>query len=451
MVYFFIDDLFGRGEILLPQMIINKQEASDLLKDFILNNWCGGKHTCWNEVENLQLKFQQLFQSPEKQQRLLQQILNHQPFQQQHLFNFVFGKELLSNDVTRQQEGIYAFQIGEGYLIHFEREDEHLEELKEYIYQIYSIFTEIPLIHISQPMLLMQHYKEQLLKLSSKNRVVCSIHRLIQQIEELNENEHSLKMKQLHLLNVMIHFTSGNRHLYKLKKLIRQVELRWRKGEWALTEKEKVLLSYILMKEAAVRKQDRQVIQHGLHLINEDRLNNHAVEMILEYGHALNILKPQPGTLVKAYNANYLEQTFYIVIHSLVQVGDFNHIIKLVTEHEIASCTAIYNYFSEPFDEYMLHKIEATVQQDIAYLIDQSPRNIRRSIQSWREQYANPTSLYYPIAIMTSRHVCNLLKALFATEQYELFEKLMEIYKKYLLIESHYSDLRDFVASYVDL
>lgn len=429
-------------------MIINRHEAIAVLEDFILNNWCQGNYTSQEGMEMARLKMQQLFQSPEKQHQLMQQIMVYQPFELQHFLTFVFGKEIPINNATLQCEGIYTFQIGEGYLIHFERESEPISELKAYVDQIYTIFTEISLVHISQPMLLMQHYKEQLMKIASKNRVATTVHQLIQQIDV--HNERSLKLKQLHLLNVMIHFTSGKRHFRKLKKLIWQVEQRWCEGEWALTEKERLLLSYILMNEAAVRKDAKQVIRQGLYLISEDRLNNHAVEIILEYGYALNILKPQPMTLVKAYNANYLEQAFYIIIQSLVQVEDFDHVITLLTEHEIASCPAIYNYFNEPFDEDGLHKVEATVQQDIAYLIDQSPRNIRKSLDSWREQYANPTSSYYSIAKMTSRHVCNLLKALFATEQYELFEKLIDVYKKYLLIDSHYKELRDFVASYVE-
>ncbi len=429
-------------------MIINKQEAIAVLAEFIVNNWCQGNYAPYEEIEMAQLKMQQLVQSPEKQHQLMLQIMMHQPFELQHFLAFVFGKEIAFNNVKGQHEGIYAFQIGEGYLIHFERKSEPIVEIKEYADSISTIFKEISLVHISQPMLLMQHYKEQLMKFTGRNRVATTIHQLIQHIHQ--KNERSLKLKQLHLLNVMIHFTSGNRHFRKLKKLIRQVELGWCSGEWILTERERMLFAYILMKEAAVRKDAGHVIRHGLYLIDEDRLNNYAVEIILEYGHALHILKPQPMTLVKAYNTNYLEHAFYMIIQSLVQVEDFNQVIKLLTEHEIASCKAIYNYFNEPFDEHVLHKIEATVQQDIAFLIDESPRNIRKSIDSWREQYASPTSSYYSIAKMTSRHVCNLLKALFATEQYELFEKLMEVYKKYLLIEPHYKELRDFVASYVE-
>ncbi|PKC51057.1 hypothetical protein RhiirA1_484644, partial [Rhizophagus irregularis] len=56
---------------------------------------------------------------------------------------------------------------------------------------------------------------------------------------------------------------------------------------------------------------------------------------------------------------------------------------------------------------------------------------------------------FYPIALMASKHICNLLKALFATEQYDLFDKLMEVYTKYLKVEQHFFELRDFVAEYV--
>ena len=97
---------------ILPQMIINKQEASAVLKDFILNTWCQGNRISGEEIDIAPLKMQQLFQSPEKQQQLLQQIMIHQPFELQHFLNFVFGKEVRVNYDTQQPEGIYAFQIG---------------------------------------------------------------------------------------------------------------------------------------------------------------------------------------------------------------------------------------------------------------------------------------------------------------------------------------------------
>lgn len=96
-----------------------------------------------------------------------------------------------------------------------------------------------------------------------------------------------------------------------------------------------------------------------------------------------------------------------------------------------------------------LFKIEATVQRDIAYIVHNSPQYVWQSIEVWLQQYQNEESPYFEISEMTSKHLCNLLKALFATEQFELFEKLMEIYNKYLKVNSHFDDLKEFVSQYV--
>ena len=115
----------------------------------------------------------------------------------------------------------------------------------------------------------------------------------------------------------------------------------------------------------------------------------------------------------------------------------------------MASCESIYRYVNGETDENSLHLIEATVQQDIAFIVDNSLQYISASLDIWRTSYQNEESDYYVIAEMTSRHMCNLMKVFFVTEQFALLEKLMETYKKYLLIECHFEEMRQFMATYV--
>lgn len=123
---------------------------------------------------------------------------------------------------------------------------------------------------------------------------------------------------------------------------------------------------------------------------------------------------------------------------------------ELMKEYEIASCTSIYDFLNaKAFDKDLLLKIEATVQRDIAYIVDHSPQHVLQSIEKWLKQYKEIESPFYPIAKMTSQHVCNLLKALFATEQFELFEQLINIYIKYLILQEDFEDLRNFVSGFV--
>ncbi len=103
------------------------------------------------------------------------------------------------------------------------------------------------------------------------------------------------------------------------------------------------------------------------------------------------------------------------------------------------------NYSNEHFIA-----IEAYVQQDIALLVNNSLQHIGLSVDEWRRNYRLPEASYYFVAQSASLHILNILKVLFVTEQYELFEKLMEIYKKYLLIDDHFESLRVFISAYVE-
>ena len=85
----------------------------------------------------------------------------------------------------------------------------------------------------------------------------------------------------------------------------------------------------------------------------------------------------------------------------------------------------------------------------LLYIVDHSPQHVLQSIEKWLKQYKERESPFYPIAKMTSQHVCNLLKALFATEQFELFEQLINIYIKYLILQEDFEDLRNFVSNFV--
>jgi hypothetical protein len=153
---------------------------------------------------------------------------------------------------------------------------------------------------------------------------------------------------------------------------------------------------------------------------------------------------------VKRYDQNYLEQIFYIVIDALVKNEQYYDVLQLMKEYEIASCTSIYEFLNaKDFDRDLLLKIEAAVQRNIAYVVDQSHQHVKQSIEKWMQEYHHVDSPFHSIAQMTSKHVCNLLKTLFATEQFDLFEQLMSIFMKYLILQEDFMDLRDFVAGFV--
>lgn len=381
---------------------------------------------------------------PHNKEKFENYMALHPILKVEHFISYVVGRDfdVPSSDVLE----ILLHKIGEQWLVHiiYKKDEPFWRAL--YAKKLYSLFMRVQLQQIEQSATLMQQLRGTLQQLVTKNRAATILHQLIHRLEQ--NNGRSLQLKQLHLMDVVSHFTSGRRHFIKLKKRIAQVYEMWGEGKWALTEKEKTLLTYMLLNEAASRKDTDQVVLYGSFLIEDDRLNNHAVELMLEYSDALTLSKPQSHTLVKAYSDNYVEFVFYSIIHALVQKQQYMQVLTLLKEHEIASCTAINQYLNTPFEPDLLHKIEANVQQDIANIVHGSLQHIRHSLDIWLVNYKIKKSPYIKIAKMTSQHLCNILKTLWATEQFELFEKLMEIYKKYLFIEAHFKQLRSFVSSF---
>lgn len=444
-------DLHLWGEVLpIESMLINEERAINFCFRLIKKYW-GSVHLFFREplqavhldIEYANERMHVFFESPQNKRFIFNFAVMHGEIRFEHLIALIFGKTIQGSVRDEGLERLYVHKINNQYMV----QPIYLEQIQfwETVYakKLYSMFLQIRLQEIENPLTLMTNLKVHLRKILTVNRTATILHKLIQQLDY--ENPQSFQLKQLHLLNVRNHFTSGRRHLLKLKKCIQQVEASWGTGKWALNEKERTLLSYILLQEAIVKKERENIIEYGLFLIEQDRLNDHAVELLVEYSDVLTSMKPQPEALVKNYEANYLESVFYVVMDALVQEKQFSTVFRLLQEHELASCTAIYDVLNTSTATEILHKIEATVQLDIAFLVDGSTHYILDSVRVWQEQYVSPKSPYWQVAEMTSRHVCNVLKTLFAEEQFEVFEKLMSVYKKYLFIPAHAERLRDFI------
>ena len=66
--------------------------------------------------------------------------------------------------------------------------------------------------------------------------------------------------------------------------------------------------------------------------------------------------------------------------------------------------------------------------------MNNSLQHIGLSVEEWRRYYRQLETPCYLVAQSASLHMLNIVKVLFVTEQYELFEKLMEIYKNIYLL-----------------
>ncbi|WP_107838470.1 hypothetical protein [Metasolibacillus meyeri] len=429
------------GELLpIERILVSDAQALALVKSYCIEDVAA-----FSSVEQGVKKVLQNLMQHNYDAQLLQYMALHQLIEIQGLLRFLTGLDITLPAQEIQQLAVH--KIADKWLIHpIWRED------KDFWYllhgkKLYSVFMQVDIVSIQNPALLILHLQKVLANTMSKNRVATIIHQIIQHITQRSKPSYGLK--NLHLSDVIIHFTSGTRHFRKLRKRIAKIKAMWFEGRWALTEKEQTLLAYILLEEAVLRKDSEQILAQGLFLIEEDRLNNHIVELMVEYNEVLRIIPPQPETIVKAYHNNCGEFIFYYVIEALVKKQRFERVIALLKDYEIASCTEIYQYMSGVQDKDLLHKMEASVQRGIAHIIDGSLQNIRQSLTKWQEGYPMKNGPYAEIILMTSKHVCHILKSLWATERFELFERLIEIYRKYLFVPAHFKQLRAFVAATV--
>lgn len=360
---------------------------------------------------------------------------------QEMCFNWL-NREKEKNMPKSELLTLYVQRVGELYFLQpiYRQQEDFWRTL--YAKKLYSCFLYEPLSSIQRPLECMQSLQKAMLLTLSKNRTATILHKLIQKMTV--ENPQTFTLKQINLFNICNHFTSGRKHLLKLHKCIEQVQQQWCTGEWAITEKEQTLFAYMLLREAVMRRDREQIIQKGLFLIENERLHNYAVELVLEYGEILEPMSPQPMALIKNYEQNYLEYVFFVLMDALVIERQFEQAYNLLLHYELASCEAIYTMLHEKDDE-QLPFIEATIQRNIAFLVHDSIRYTRESIAIWSECYHDKKGPYFSIAWQSSQHITNVLKVLFMAEEDYVLEKLLKTYKKYVYFEVHFASVRQLI------
>ncbi|MER2039237.1 MAG: Fe-S-cluster redox enzyme [Solibacillus sp.] len=445
------------GETLNSSEFLVDQERAERFCFQLLKNYWGNVnlffydsfHEANFNIETANEKMKNFFEYPQNRQQLFAFLLLHGEVQFEQIVEFIFAKPISAPVIPTGLDKISVFKVNERYLIQpiYSEHSAFWETI--YTKKLYSLFLQFSLQKMERPVDLMTIFKTQLQQQLTMNRVATIIHKLIQQLDY--ENPKSFALKQLHLFNVRSHFTSGRRHFLKLRKCISTLQQNWATGPFALNDKENTLLAYMLFQEAVFKRNCQNIIMQGQYLIENERLTDHAIELVVEYGDVLSSMNPQPGALVKDYKGNYLEHVFYVLIDTLVKEGQFNRAFKLIKNYELASCTVIYELVNKENEQQELHKIEAMVQQNIAILVDGTPQRIRESIMTWQTEYLIKQGPYYVIAEMSSQHICNLLKILFHAEQDSIVEKLLSVYKKYLLIPSHLQNFRQFIEQHMTL
>ncbi|AWE06030.1 Fe-S-cluster redox enzyme [Lysinibacillus sp. 2017] len=438
------------------EFLIEQDRAERFCFQLLKNYW--GKvnlffydsfHEANFNIETANEKIQHFFDNPQNKQPLFQFLQVHGEVQFAQVVEFIFSKPISAPITPTGLDKISVYKVNDRFLIQpiYSEHTAFWETI--YAKKMYSLFLQQSLQKMDRPVELMQIFKRQLKSEVSINRAATILHKLIQHIDY--ENPRSYALKQLHLLNVCTHFTSGRRHMLKLRKCIQTLQRSWSTGNFALNDKEHTLLGYMLFQEAIFKKDYEHIIEHGMYLIEGERLNDHAIELVVEYEDVLSSMNPQPSALVKNYRANYLEHVFYVLIDTLVKQEQLSKAFELMKDYELATCTVLFKLLNSHNLEEELHKIEATVQQDIAVLVDGSAQIIRESLATWQDNYLAKKGPYYAIAEMTSQHICNLLKILFHEEEDLLVEKLLYVYKKYLFIPSHLHHFRQFIEQRITI
>lgn len=440
----------------LPSLLLNKDKAFRTVMSTISKYW-GAVDLSLNralqsaniDLESANERLCFFIKSKQGQKAIFSYLLVHHSLRFDNLIYLIFGKNVDISTPMGGLRGIYLYKVGEKFFVHILYNQHAKFWSFLFTKKIYSIFMQVPLSNIQGSVELIKRLKIFLEAHYTLNHAVVLLSKLVEELDF--ENPRSFELKGIHLFNIITHFNGGKRHHRKINKLISTMFSDWGTGKWALTEKENTLLIYVLTIDAANQNDVKKTIFYGEYLLGEDRLINHAIELLLEFNDILPDIKPAPSTLVKRYDQNYLEQLFFVYIDALVQNGQFAEVIPLLKEHDIASCTSIYNYLNaEEQHEDLLYRIETAVQYDIALIVDNSPQHVMKSIDVWLQHYQTQDSPYYLVAIQTSKHLSNLLKVLFATKQFDLFERLMDIYAKYLKIDTHFLNLKDFVSDYVN-
>lgn len=338
---------------------------------------------------------------------------------------------------------LYVLRIGDHYYI--ETIYNGLEERCEYrfLQQTKSLLQQHSLQTIPELFQWLQYFIVISEKYYTADEVCSMLLRLLQRVQTSNRLSSRLRMMEIVVL--LYCFTSGEAYYNFVLRDIARLKRTWKRGKMALTEKERTLLSYVSMSIAHSRSQWKKVVDEARFLLKQDRFMDLAVELILDYGSLLHIAPPEPAAFIKKYRTSVFENFFFMYLEALTQLNEHQQALNVLYHYEIATTTSIYAYLQQPSEEALV-TIEAAMQQNIALLVDESVRYVKQSLGKWQSSYTD-----IPEAFVSSKYLCIVLETLFIGEQFELFDRLMSMYVKYLKFEQHYDCLKQRISVHMAL
>ena len=449
------------GQTLSPDLFLVSEEAAMNIAFSTARKFWGRVPVgaqAFFERQGLDAKFMHerlhsFFYSQKGKEKFFEHLYAQHTMNVEQLMWLVFGKRRDVPIGTTALQTMFLYKIEDKYIVHIIYEEDVQFWHWLFVKKVYSLLIHKPLEQLTFIHEIMRHfeYSAQQSYTHGHNFVQSYKKNLDKCITYVDNNKPScLAKKQLQLYQIVVHYMWAENDFRHVKELIVSFAIEWRYSMYTLTEKEKVLIAYILLNAAHQEQRAEDVIRYGEYLLDDERLNNYAIEIMLEYKELLPNIKPTPQAVVKNYTTNYLEKLYAMLLQNYVQIGNYAQGLKLLKEQALVSSKEIHAALvHKKYNDEQFVAIESAIQKDIAMQVNNSLQQIGVSLEEWRKHYRNPEAAYYSTAQSSSLNMMNILKVLFVTEHYELFEKLMEMYKKYLLVDEHFEEMRLFISAYV--
>lgn len=455
------DDPKILGSALSPQLFLVNEEAAMNIAFSTARKYWGRVSTTLQlfftkqglDTKYVNDRLNAFFYTQKGKEIFFDQLFAQHTMDLERLVWLVFGKRWQVQLPEDDLQTIYLYKFENDYFVHMIYKEERLFWHWLFMKKVYSLLIHKPLEQFTFIYEIMGHFEQSsTITYTHVNNFVHNyrknLDKCITYVDKCNSS--CLAKKQLRLYQIVTHYRLSEGQYQHIKDLITSFEADWRYSMYALTEKEKVLIAYILLHIAHQERDYDNVLHYGEYLLEDERLNNYAIEILLEYKDLLPNRKPTPPAIIKNYHLNYLENLYAVLLDTYVRMERYEEGLLLLKEHVLASNKKINAVLvQQDYSKEQLIALEASVQKDIALHVNNSLQHIGLSVEEWRQHYRQPDSSYYLVAQSASLHMINILKILFVTEQFELFEKLIEVYKKYLLVEDHFEQLRIFISAYV--
>lgn len=443
------------GTTFMPQQfLVTQEQAMNIAFAAARKYWGTIDESMENndvDIKWAQDKLDSFFYSQSGKESLLAFLEVHHHANVYDIIQIIFGVECVHTISATGLHKIYAYKIGEHYVVQV-----IYEEIMPFCYallakKIYAILLYKPLKDIYFINSLLSDFEHAVYQSQPQ---VTNFHDYFQNIlkkiiDYVNErNGSSIPKKQMQLYQLVFSTKRLTKQPQQVLQLITQFHNEWRYAMVPLTETEEVLLACIRLRVAVHNEEFEKIISLGEYLLEDDRLNDNGVKILVDYNEVLPNFPPATMNLVKRYDQNYLTYLCYVLVHAYIMQKDLAKAYALIWEDETASCELIHNLLriKKPTEK-QLSTLNLIVEQNIAQLVGEKER--QKALAIWQSHYLQNTAPYYLAAKQTSRHITHLIQVFAYAEHEQLFLKMLELYKSYFRNPQQDAVIHQFLQDYL--